>query len=718
MAVRNATTGKGADVMLTPEEYAKYQAHEAMISERASRVETFAYYGMNVPRTAMIGLGATIALASGVPIENIRSQEFEMRKQFVREHLDQPVLRTAIEMFDIGSFMLLAAPKTYSVAMEAIKGSAYARYILPAVKPVIIGASAFIAAKGAFETGGAIIDLTTKEPNLISYTKLAGGLTMFAGGSLGLYSAWKMPTFYSDVKWDEPVKSAKVTAQKVDMETGKITGISEGVITQHGSSSSYWGLVKKDIWIKGFPETEFMGDLKTNIIDATTWDPTLRVEKISLGKYALGERYFYPTGYSESTGFIIDKIGKSVSIPTKEGIGEFGMKLGRGSVTFPDFSSTKEIVMGEISQNTIFEGTNIKTGYSYSISEPKLINEVSKELKPPESTTVPLEKGSVTTFSFSDSQAKEMMVKSLYENPSINYDFQQFKGGEYKFAPLKQFERSLVFTKEPIITSGSGGGYGGVTITKPPTDLTFGSGGSVFDKIGFQPDMLNQFKETVRITTKSPAWAVDYTGKAKSKPVTIDQTYYVYPPSERNAITQNLKNMQITIQRSMGSQKVSLDLGSDIRTGYKMGLQEQTQLGSRLESKTSFSLKEQSQLQQQLQQQLQLQLQQQLKLQTMTTKTTTKITTTEYAPDLRFLKGTSFKITIKSLSGISKPYKISSLIKPTASLYSLERAAAIYGKGSLARGAGIEKVFRNLARSSGLALEFPAAEFIRGGKRK
>jgi hypothetical protein len=73
-------------------------------------------------------------------------------------------------------------------------------------------------------------------------------------------------------------------------------------------------------------------------------------------------------------------------------------------------------------------------------------------------------------------------------------------------------------------------------------------------------------------------------------------------------------------------------------------------------------------------------------------------------------------IVIVTGEGFKEPkfLKVRSFMQPTASLYSLERAAAVYGKGSLARGKGIERVFRNLARSSGLSLEFPAAEFIKG----
>jgi len=73
-------------------------------------------------------------------------------------------------------------------------------------------------------------------------------------------------------------------------------------------------------------------------------------------------------------------------------------------------------------------------------------------------------------------------------------------------------------------------------------------------------------------------------------------------------------------------------------------------------------------------------------------------------------------IVIVTGEGFKEPriLKIRSFMQPTASLYSLERAVAVYGKGSLARGKGIERVFRNLARSSGLSLEFPAAEFIKG----
>jgi hypothetical protein len=696
MAVRNAAIGSRIDVMRTPEEMLKIQAEDAMIAERASRIETFAYYGMNAPRTAMIGLGASMALAAGVPIENLRSQEFEMRKQFVREHLESPVLRTGKELFDIGSFMVFASPKTYSVAMNAIKNSAYAQYILPAIKPIVIGTSAFIATKGAFESVGAGIDIATKEPNLESFTRLAGGLTMFAGGALGIRAGWKMPTYWSNVKWDEPVKSAKITAQKVDMETGKVTGVSEGFVTEHGTSSSYWGMVKKDIWIKGFPETGFIGDLKTKMIDAVTWNPSAGVQKVFIGKYQLGESYFYPTGYSESTGFVIDKIGKSVSFSTKEGVGEFGMKLGKGTINFPDFSSTKEIVMGEISQNVVFEGANIKTGYGYSISTPKLIKEITQEIKPPISQTVKVGKGSITTFSFSDSQIKEMLVKSLYEIPSTSYEFEQFKGGEYKFSSMKQLEKAFTVSREPILTSTSGG-IGGITITKPPTDLTFGTGGAVFT---LHPQILKQFEQTVRITSTS-LWKPFY---SPMKGITLDQTYIVYPQSEKNEITQNMQNVSRTVQRSVSLQKLNLNLGSNLRSEYKLGLQQQSQ--------------SQSQMQHQLQQQLQLQQQQQLQLQTITPRQTIKIVTTGYTPDLRFLKGSSFKISIKTPSGATKSYRISSLIKPTASMYSLERAFGRYGKGSLARGKGIEKVFRELARSSGLALEFPAAEFIRGGKRK
>lgn len=76
------------------------------------------------------------------------------------------------------------------------------------------------------------------------------------------------------------------------------------------------------------------------------------------------------------------------------------------------------------------------------------------------------------------------------------------------------------------------------------------------------------------------------------------------------------------------------------------------------------------------------------------------------------------KIVITSASKSAKTLKISSFLKPTASMVSLEKAYVKYGHGTLARGPKIEKIFRNLARSSGLATEFPASEFLKGGKRR
>jgi len=76
------------------------------------------------------------------------------------------------------------------------------------------------------------------------------------------------------------------------------------------------------------------------------------------------------------------------------------------------------------------------------------------------------------------------------------------------------------------------------------------------------------------------------------------------------------------------------------------------------------------------------------------------------------------KVIIFSAFKPPKILKVSSFMKPTASMVSLEKAFIKYGKSSLARGERIEKIYRNLAKSSGLSLEFPAGEFIRGGKRK
>lgn len=67
-----------------------------------------------------------------------------------------------------------------------------------------------------------------------------------------------------------------------------------------------------------------------------------------------------------------------------------------------------------------------------------------------------------------------------------------------------------------------------------------------------------------------------------------------------------------------------------------------------------------------------------------------------------------------------KPLKISSSILPTVSDYSLEQAYSRYGHGSLARGSGIEKIFREQVEMAGLShVGVPAAEFIKhGGKRR
>lgn len=56
-------------------------------------------------------------------------------------------------------------------------------------------------------------------------------------------------------------------------------------------------------------------------------------------------------------------------------------------------------------------------------------------------------------------------------------------------------------------------------------------------------------------------------------------------------------------------------------------------------------------------------------------------------------------------------------ILPTASMASLERAAAKFGSASLARGKGIEKRFAGIVESEGLSAEFPAAEFLKIRKK-
>jgi hypothetical protein len=100
--------------------------------------------------------------------------------------------------------------------------------------------------------------------------------------------------------------------------------------------------------------------------------------------------------------------------------------------------------------------------------------------------------------------------------------------------------------------------------------------------------------------------------------------------------------------------------------------------------------------------------------------TITQLPPTESIFNLRESTGErkSFKIIVKSPFGKPNIFKVSSRILPTASLVSLEKSFARYGSGSLARGSGIEKVFRNLSRQSGLATEFPAMEEIRGYRSK
>ena len=682
-AVLLASQGKDA-VMHTPEEMLKIQAYENMITERTSRVETFALYGMNVIRTAIIGYGSLISLAYGVPIEKVREQEFAARREWVRNILERPV-NLGWEMADIGTQVFLGSPYTYKTIMSGIAGSSYAAQIMPLIKPIVIGTSVIFATKGAYESVPAAIEFA-KEPSFSSATRLAGGLFQFGAGALGLYAGWKMPTYYSGIKWDEPVTSKELMVRNVDLEKGITIGKAEAITTQHGVSEAYYGLMKKDIWIKGFPETRFIENLKTQMGSAITWNPSAAIEKISIGRFQLGESYFYPTGYSESVSFVMKDLSKSVSISTKGFLGE-------GKITFPDFTSASNKI-GEISKNVVFEGANIRTGYTISFAEPKMIsNKVLKEVM----------EGADKGF---------MITRNIYKTPATVSEFKQFAGGEYKFEPMKTFTTSLVISKEPMIFSASGGG-GSITISKPPSELTLG-GTSAFDFEGMQPDMFKQFAETARITSTS-LWKPFYSPGGKYREET---TYLTYPPSEKNMIIQNLANMQITMQRSMNSQKISLNLGSMesqmSRTGLQSGLGSQSSLQKQIEK--------QLQLQSQAQAQLSLQLQeQQLQHLTMTMpKQIIKITTpTEFLPDLRSSSGgASFKIILKSPFGKQKEFKVSSFIEPTASMYSLERAFSKFGKGSLARGPEVEKVFRNLARSSGLSLEFPAAEFLKEPRSK
>lgn len=718
LAVHSAATGKGADVMFaSAKEYEMHQRKELEITQKAQSVATFAYYGMNVPRTAMTGLGATLALASGVPIENIRQQEFEFRKQFVREHLNNPILRTGRELLEIGAFTALASKATYSTVGASIKGTA----IAPFIKPIVISAGTVLTAKGTYELVPAVSE-SMKDPTLGSYTKVASSLFQMGAGASLIYAGWKMPVKYSKVTWDEPISSKKVTIGSRDIKeivvNGRVInrlvyeGSSASQYTQHGVAKAYFGLAKKDIYITGFPETEFTTLVGGKNTYATTWTPSVGIEKVTVGKFILKQTLFYPTGYSESVSFPMAAATGKVF----ETVGYHG----KGSVSFPDLTGNIK-QFGSISRNVVFEATNIKTGFSYSISEPKLISSVSKEVVPPSTDTIVategyLGRGSIRTINFDAPEPKEVDIRSIFDSKGITSTFKQLKGGEYIFNPTKTFEKSAILSREPIISLSSGGGRGTVSMTKPPDSGIFGGAGtSSFETMGMQPTVLKQFGATV--ASSASMWKPFDTAKRTYQ----ESTPVIYPPGERNVIISTSEN----IQKQMTIQKPALATGVSMQTGLQrqLGLQSQVQQGLQssigTQAQQSLSLQAQQQLQQQLQQQMQQQSQlQQQHLQQMQMQKFQNIVT---APPFNISSSggkSDVKLIIKSPFKAPKVLRISKLMKPTASLVSLERAASIYGKGSLARGAKVESIFREQVRTAGISLEFPAAEFIRGYKPK
>ena len=87
------------------------------------------------------------------------------------------------------------------------------------------------------------------------------------------------------------------------------------------------------------------------------------------------------------------------------------------------------------------------------------------------------------------------------------------------------------------------------------------------------------------------------------------------------------------------------------------------------------------------------------------TRMTTR--TSENLPYMSGIKKTSEPYTFKISR---KNQKLTKLILPTASLYSLEKSSM----QGLARGAAVSRIYRNIARSAGLSQDFPAAEFLKG----
>lgn len=539
-----------------------------------------------------------------------------------------------------------------------------------------------------------------------------------AGGAIGLKYGWdpalRSAVKWSNVKWDDPIISKKATIGSRDIKEivvdGKVydrliyEGSSSSQYTQHGVSKAWRGLLKKDIYSTGFPETEFSTLVGGKNTYATTWNPAVTVERISLGRFVVKESLFYPTSFSKSVSF-------PMAVPTKVIATGDGF-LGKGSFSSPDL--TGEIKQfGSISENAVFSGFDISKGYSYSVTTPTLISSVSKEVIPTTKDLVmKTDKGGTVVYpSFDSRDPTEIDVKSIYDVTGKSFSFKQIDSGAYSFSPIKTIEKSLVVSREPIIFLGSGGGRGSVSMTKPPDSAMFGGSGSgsVFDNAGLQTSILKQFDQTLL------TGAVGVFGSRGSGKAFNDPQYTVYPPSVKNVITTNVKNQQMSIQ------KTSLGNQAQLQLGLQSQMPQQSQLQQSLQSSMNLS----STIQQTQLQQVQLQ-QVQLRHLNLNQQTIQQQDLQQFSSPQSFNiphltgsgSGTSAKIFVESPFKKTKVLNVTKLTLPTASLESLERSFSRFGSGSLARGTGIENVFRNLARSSGISLEFPAAEFIKGSRKK
>jgi len=280
-AVRLVSEGKDVRIFATPEEKTKWEAeqkaYDLMLTERAERTETLLWgtvksLGIEQAMKGYAGLGVIL---TGGDIEQARRIELEQRKAYVGQALQQPLL-VVVELGQLG------------ISLFTITGTASKFLTASSIgKPFYYSLASYTAFQSSSLVGQTLIETKTKGLTFETGGKLLMGAAGVAGAFGMSYMAHKLPTIWSATKWQEPTvkfegESKSFTVGTADFEKNIMFGKTISSVSQKGVQSAYWGIVKKEIFVKSFPETTFTGSITGRFGTGESFTPSITFTRTTL----------------------------------------------------------------------------------------------------------------------------------------------------------------------------------------------------------------------------------------------------------------------------------------------------------------------------------------------------------------------------------------------------------------------------------------------------